>query len=270
MPTCKPRSRERRSQRRIRCSEVWGGSQNTDLDVCTSGVVASVFSVACDGLSGGDVYYFAVCDGDLLTRVVLADLSGHGHQVSMLSEWIFNALRESMGSLDGSSILTNLNRVFHEKGLEAVTTATVVSFYLGDCNLYVANAGHPPVLLRRWDEEIWNPVEVESTQGIANVPLGMFENTAYHQATVPLQPGDRLALYTDGFTDGTDSQECAFGENRLRASLQKHGNLELANLKDELVNELRRHVGGPFKQDDVTLLLVEIAPDSNRHACSIR
>ena len=59
---------------RIRCSEIWGGPENADLDVCTSGVIASVFSLSCDGLTGGDLYYFAVCDSDLLTRVVLADL----------------------------------------------------------------------------------------------------------------------------------------------------------------------------------------------------
>jgi sigma-B regulation protein RsbU (phosphoserine phosphatase) len=207
---------------------------------------------------GGDLYYFAVCDSDLLTRVVLADLRGHGHQVSILSEWIFNALRDSMGSLNGGSILANLNRLLYERGLDAVTTATIVSFYLGDSHLYVANAGHPPVLLRRSDEEVWQPIEIESRQEIANLPLGMFGNTLYHQAPVPLKLGDRLALYTDGFTEGADSRERAFGEDCLRASLRRHGNLDLAGLKDQLVNDLRLHVAGPF-EDDVTLLLLEIA-----------
>lgn len=243
---------------RIRCSEIWGGSENADLDVCTSGVVASVFSLSCDGLTGGDLYYFAVCDSDLLTRVVLADLKGHGHQVSILSEWLFKALRESMGSLDGSSILTELNRVIWDKGLDAITTATVVSFYLGDSHLYVANAGHPPVLLRRKEQERWDPVELQEMRNIADLPLGMFRDTFHQQVSIPLRPGDRLALYTDGLTESTDSRDREFGEDSLRVSLRKHGHMDLASLKNQLVNDLRLHVGGLFAQDDVTLLLLEI------------
>ena len=247
---------------RIRCSEIWGGPENADLDVCTSGVIASVFSLSCDGLTGGDLYYFAVCDSDLLTRVVLADLKGHGHQVSILSEWLFNALRESMGSLDGSSILTELNRVLCEKGLDAITTATVVSFRVGDSNLYVANAGHPPVLLRRKEQEPWERIELQDMRDFADLPLGMFRNTFYQQMSLPLRPGDRLALYTDGLTEGTDSREQEFGEDCLRASLRKHGNRDLTSLKNQLVNDLRQHVGGPFAHDDVTLLLLEILGNS--------
>ena len=253
---------EPRTEHRIRCSEIWGGNQNADLDVCTSGVNAAVFSASCDGKSGGDVYYFAVCDSDLLTRIALADLRGHGDEVGVLSSWIYDALRESMSSLDGSAILARLNQVFHEKGLDAITTATIVSFYLGDSNLYVANAGHPPVLLRRLNEQEWLPVEAGSDHIGANLPLGMFANTRYDQIAIQVMDGERLALYTDGFVESTNSKDEEFGEQRLRALLQLSGHLDLQALKTGVVNALATHVGGPFAQDDVTLLLVEISQKS--------
>ena len=31
----------------VRCSEIWGGNGNADLDVCTNGINASVYSLAC-------------------------------------------------------------------------------------------------------------------------------------------------------------------------------------------------------------------------------
>lgn len=249
---------ETRTEHKIRCSEIWGGSQNADLDVSTNGLSAAVFSASCNGESGGDVYYFAVCDSNVLTRIVLADLRGHGDQVRVLSSWIFEALRESMSSLDGSAILAKLNHVFYEKGLDAITTATIVSFYLGDSHLYVANAGHPPVLLRRLNEREWLPVEVGLEHTGANLPLGAFENTPYDQVSIPLRSGERLALYTDGFVESSNSQDEDFGEQRLRALLQAHGDLGLHALKTELVSALVRHVGGSFDQDDVTLLLAEV------------
>ena len=41
----------------VRCSEIWGGNGNADLDVCTNGINASVYSLACGSERGGDVYY---------------------------------------------------------------------------------------------------------------------------------------------------------------------------------------------------------------------
>ena len=56
--------------RRLKCAEIWGGIKNTDLDVCSSGVTVSLYSSACDGGRGGDVYYFSVCGADRVTRLV--------------------------------------------------------------------------------------------------------------------------------------------------------------------------------------------------------
>ena len=133
---------------RMHCSEIWGGNQDVDCDVCTKGITASIYSSACGGFQGGDIYYFTVCSNELLTRVMLADLRGHGEQVSQLSAWTYEALRESMNTLDGASVLRSLNRTLFERGFQAITTATVISFYAANSKLYFSYAGHPPALLR--------------------------------------------------------------------------------------------------------------------------
>ena len=61
---------------RLRCSEIWGGIGNTDLDVSTGPVTTSLFSTASDSDSGGDVYYFSVCARDTIVRIALADVMG--------------------------------------------------------------------------------------------------------------------------------------------------------------------------------------------------
>ncbi len=60
----------------IRCAEIWGGNGNADLDVCTNGINASVYSLACGSERGGDVYYLSVCTHDMITRMVVADVRG--------------------------------------------------------------------------------------------------------------------------------------------------------------------------------------------------
>ena len=83
---------ERPAVHRIRCAEVWGGIRNAELEAVTSGVRASLFSSSCEGGEGGDVYYFSVCGADSLTRVALADVTGHGQTVSQVGRWLYDAL----------------------------------------------------------------------------------------------------------------------------------------------------------------------------------
>ncbi len=69
----------------ISCSEIWGGVSGEDLEARTSGVDASLYSSSAEGSKGGDVYYISVCSSDLITRVAIADVIGHGEEVSHIS-----------------------------------------------------------------------------------------------------------------------------------------------------------------------------------------
>lgn len=59
---------------------------NVDSDVCTRGITASIHASACDSEQGGDIYYLAVCSSDLLTRIVVADVRGHGASVAQMGK----------------------------------------------------------------------------------------------------------------------------------------------------------------------------------------
>ena len=79
---------------RIECAEIWGGVENIGADLRTNGIEVSIYSRSSDGMAGGDIYYFSVCNHDVLTRIMLADLQGHGIEVTQLSRWIYDILRE--------------------------------------------------------------------------------------------------------------------------------------------------------------------------------
>ncbi len=243
----------------LHCSEIWGGNQDVDCDVCTTGITASIYSNSCDGLQGGDIYYVTVCNNELLTRVMLADLRGHGEQVSQLSAWIYEALRESMNTLDGASVLKSLNHILFGRGFGAITTATVLSFYTVNSKLYFCYAGHPPALLRKRSGQAWQRLLSASAHDRANLPLGILPSTEYDQDTVSLQSGDRLAIYTDGVTESFSETEEEFGEERLCALLERSRDEEISAIKHRLTDALNEHTGGAARSDDLTLMLIEIA-----------
>jgi len=244
---------------RLRCSEVWGGVRDIELDVCTNGLRASVCSVACEGGKGGDIYYFSLCSHDMFTRIAVADVAGHGRAVSDISEWLYDSMHAKINSLDGHAVLADLNRLAAERGLEALTTAAVIGIYKRDAHAYCAYAGHHPALFRRVGEETWGELRgVPGPGDGVGLPLGIDPQVDYNQWQTPIAPGDRLVLYTDGIIEAPDSRGRPFGKERFRDVLHRAGGEKLADLRSAVFDEVRRHTGGRLSHDDVTLLAIDV------------
>ena len=63
--------------------EVWGGSQLTQRSVQFSGLDAWVYSKPhAHADKGGDVIYASSCATGRITRLLLADVAGHGSAVA--------------------------------------------------------------------------------------------------------------------------------------------------------------------------------------------
>ena len=251
--------REAPGARRLKCSEVWGGVRDLDMDAFSAGVNASLVSLACDGGKGGDIYYFSVCDADLLTRVVIADVVGHGPPVSAISEWLFDAMKMQLNNADGRDVLTGLNQLVVARGMDAMATASVAAFYRADSRLYFSYAGHPEMLILRKSERQWRTARQHAKgQTLAGLPLGVLSETIYPQTHLPLSSGDRFLLYTDGVIEAPSPRRELFGLGRLLQVLNANVGAELPQIKRTVLDALRTHTAGPLNHDDVTLLVFEI------------
>jgi sigma-B regulation protein RsbU (phosphoserine phosphatase) len=244
---------------RIRCGTVWGGISTVNLDVQTSALAASVYSSASSGEHGGDICYFSVCGYDLFTRIALADLQGHGEGVTALRSWLYDSLQERLNSLDGAGVLADLNSRVYRPTFDAITTAAVIGFCVGEPNLYFSSAGHPPVYLKRRNERDWNPLAEAESTGAANLPLGVLPSVLYSQSEVPLFSGDRLFLYTDGVLECPDSADTPFGRERAEQVLTAEGGQPLPGAKASLLGALQNHARGPLAHDDVTFMFAELS-----------
>ena len=81
------------SRPRIKCSGIWGGIRNRDIEITAGKVTGSIYSAACcGGAKGGDIYYFGVCRGDMITRLAIADVVGHGEAVTEVSQYVYDSL----------------------------------------------------------------------------------------------------------------------------------------------------------------------------------
>ena len=56
----------------------------------------------------------SVCDHDLISRVALADVSGHGHDVSAVTQTLRELMHQNINAWDQSDFMRGLNDMFNK------------------------------------------------------------------------------------------------------------------------------------------------------------
>jgi sigma-B regulation protein RsbU (phosphoserine phosphatase) len=92
---------------------------------------------------------------------------------------------------------------------------------------------------------------------VGGVPLGIMEDAPYESATVTLQPGDWLAIFTDGVVEAENRAQEEYGEQRLMAMLHSGVMLTPAALLNSIMVDLDRFAGNAPQHDDVTCMLLK-------------
>jgi len=237
---------------RIACGTVWGGIKPVSLDVCTKGVTVSLHSTASRGDRGGDIYqrmHRRFADAHVRSGCARAWRAGQRNQLVDIPK---PAGQDELGRLRGGTVRPQPNG--SQAGSLAITTAPVVSYDISNSTLYYSYAGHPPDLARRSGGP-WLPLVLKTPAGQANLPLGVFRSVRYDQGEERVQAGDGIVLYTDGLSEAMSPE---FGEKEFLALLEARADVELATVRDSLVEAVTAFSGGPILTDDCTLMVVEV------------
>ena len=78
----------------------------------------------------------------------------------------------------------------------------------------------------------------------------------YVTATVKLEPGDTLILFSDGVTEAMDPAEELYGVPRLREVLTGQSECALDKLQKSILESVENFAKGAHQADDLTLLIV--------------
>lgn len=246
----------------LHCMEIWGGFEPVERVVSTPGLDLWVFSQPFQGdQQGGDVHYVTLCGGGVITRIVVADISGHGASVSEFSRSLRSLLRNNINQKSQKKLVEKLNRQFTElAGMRRFATALVMTYLASHDRLSVCNAGHPRPLYYRASEGAWSLLSSPSRQqkSPGNLPLGLDEETGYHTFDVALGRGDLLAFYTDALSEAADSRGKLLGEEGL---LEFARGLDLSDSRPGVIGPaLLKAVAGYREhltaEDDVTLVIL--------------
>jgi sigma-B regulation protein RsbU (phosphoserine phosphatase) len=245
------------------CTEVWGGNRKVNRTVKLPSLMAWVASNPInDGEGGGDLHYMSVCDYDLISRVALADVSGHGHDVSAVTQTLRELMHQNINHWDQSDFMRGLNDAFNKSRKYA--TAIVLSFHRITGRLAFSNAGHPPPLWYHAAQRSWGWLEERNDpqlKKVAGLPVGLIPGTDYSQTVVTLDPSDVLVLYTDGITEAENEAGQELGRERLLDWARRAPGDSAKALGEHLLQRLESFRGG-LRNDDETLLVLQREEES--------
>jgi sigma-B regulation protein RsbU (phosphoserine phosphatase) len=207
------------------------------------------------GFVSGDLYDVMRLD-ETNVGIYMADAVGHGMPAALLTMFLKQALVTKEILPTGYRLLApgvameRLNDALVAQNLSQATFATAVYATIDtkSLTLTLARGGHPaPIRLTRGGEA--HELEAEGSL------LGIFPNEKFAEATVQLEAGDRVFLYSDG-VEVSFGGDAAMDTMQWRQQVMARRELETSAMVSELTAMVDA-TGTPLK-DDLTMIVLEV------------
>ncbi|HRE46131.1 MAG TPA: SpoIIE family protein phosphatase [Aggregatilineales bacterium] len=199
----------------------------------------------------GDFYDFQPLE-DGRWSVAIGDVSGKGIPAALFMG-VSAAMLRFVTALDlpPVEVMRNLNRALAAMNRDSQMFLSILVGFLDFSNgtFACASAGHNPPLIRRASGET-------AYVKVPGVIAGMFEDAPFQPCQIDIHAGDVLVLYTDGITEATDPHDDLFGEDRLKALLERAEGKSATVIIDRIVAAITTFSGARGSYDDETILVI--------------
>jgi len=210
----------------------------------------------------GDAYDYFMLSEDVLAFYII-DVEGHGTASAMTSFAIHSQLNPKADGICTRSLQMNsdhntavcatvkhLNDGFYNQ--ESTNKYFTMIYGLLDLPTGVftwCQAGHPAVILC---------TDAETSEiGDGGFPVGTLEDPPFCTTTIKMQPGERIAVYSDGIIECMSDSNEAYGKNRLISLMNQTRTDSRSDCIGKLKASLVEWNGSEEFTDDVTLVIVD-------------
>ena len=206
--------------------------------------------------TGGDLYDLVVLNGQLF--MLLGDATGHGFGPALSATQMQAMLRVSFrlgADLDQAYMHVN-NQLAEDLPDDRFITAFMGFLDPLTNRVTYHSGGQGPILHFRAAEGAFDWYKP------TNFPVGIMEiDDKQEPANLQLEPGDILALISDGVYEYANLQGEEFGEDGVAAIFRAHHQLSMAALSTTLIEAVMEFGGDAPQADDITLVLVRRLPE---------
>ncbi len=202
------------------------------------------------GRASGDYYDVVKISDDRLSFIV-ADVSGHGAPAAVVMAMSKTAFRLLL------SQGTSINQMFAELNdflcdnlaPDMFITAMGGTIDISTGQLKYISAGHTPAVLSRAET---GECEILTEHDML---LGVLRDQKFTSTPVKVEKGDKLIVYTDGFTEAKDDADEEFGIARLIEAVKRASDTSAGDVAHSIIAAVTEHTGGQEPNDDMTLLI---------------
>jgi sigma-B regulation protein RsbU (phosphoserine phosphatase) len=197
----------------------------------------------------GDLYdFFGHGDGQM--QIAFGDSSGKGAAAALFGAMV-NGLMRTLAPRrrKPAELMRALNDTLVHRKVEGRYLTLVMLLWDPESRSFtMANAGGSPPMICR-DGAILN-LQVEG------VPLGLLPERDYEETVFQTQPGDLVALFSDGVSDHLSPASEEYGAARLAKILQRDCGLEPREIVQHVFADLDAF--NPVRFDDQTLIVMRV------------
>jgi sigma-B regulation protein RsbU (phosphoserine phosphatase) len=198
---------------------------------------------------GGD-YYDVVQLPDERYGFVVADVSGKGLPAAMLAASLQGAFAAvAAGGPELAELFRRVNEFLCERTPPEMFATMFYGVLTRQGEFQFVNAGHVSPLVICADGGV-RSLEAE------NFPVGLFARAIFSVERAQVQPGDLIAICSDGVTEARDLDGELFGEHRLREFLEGCAGQSAQDVCRSVVARVHDFVGEAPQSDDITLTVL--------------
>jgi sigma-B regulation protein RsbU (phosphoserine phosphatase) len=213
------------------------------------GVEVAAASVPCRAI-GGDFFDYVELDDGRGFGFTLGDVAGKGPPAALMTSAVQGVF--STRAPEGERpavVIATVNKAVIRRAVKARFVTMMYGVIRLDGTLVYCNAGHNPPLL-------------VGKKGIRRLEkggliLGLFPEAVYEEETIQLEPGDVIAVFSDGVSESVNKADEQYEEHRIAACVTQHAAADPSVILERLIADVRAFCAGAPQPDDLTAMIVK-------------
>lgn len=209
------------------------------------------------------------------TLICVADATGHGASAALVTAMAFSAFKtvakfyqdQIVSGEAPGDILDYINTALASSATQKTTMTLFLALIdLENGKITYSNAGHnfPIILPRNIDDPRVTTSKNEATViplKVGGNPLGFDKTSMYKSKALPLAPGDKLILFTDGLIESKNPTNAQWGRRQLYKLIESNRETSATEIRNEIVDKAFKFFDGVPPDDDVTVVVAEVSTE---------
>lgn len=199
---------------------------------------------------GGDYYDYHLSDDNTLTFAI-GDVTGHGARAGAMVAAMKILFSNYAAELEITEFLRKANKSIRTLKLPMLYMAFAIG-RIKNNHLEIAGVGLPPLIIH---ERLTNSIRKIDLKGL---PLGSIDDYKYDKRSITLNPGDTIALMTDGLIEMFNPRKEMLGQEKLDQIFADSVNESTDKILNNILRQADEWSDGLPNEDDITLLILRM------------